>query len=283
MSNFVNFVLIRETSCSYSYIIQRQPYKCSTLNAVQIVQRISENIVILQVCDTVVEPYNATLTSNQLVNETNQTFCIDNEALYDICFKTLKLISPVHEDLNHLIAQTLSGVTTSFRFPSQLNEDMRKMATNMVPYPRLHFYLPGFVPLTSRSGQNSQVLTLAEMTEQLFDAKNMMTSCDPRLGRYLTVAAIFRGKASLKEIDDEMLNIQDKYRTNFAEWIPHNIKTALCDMPTNGYNNLKKAGLKTSATFIGNNTAIQVYETDSFSGSHSKQENSNQRVHRSSG
>ena len=136
---------------------------------------------------------------------------------------------------------------------------MRKMATNMVPHRRLHFYLPGFAPLTSRNGQNSQVLTLPEMTEQLFDAKNMMTSCDPRLGRYLTAAAIFRGKASLKEIDDEMQNMQGKYRSNFPEWIPHNIKTVLCDVPTNGYENVKKTGMKTSAAFIGNCTAIQVH------------------------
>lgn len=44
----------------------------------------------------------------------------------------------------------------------------------------------------------------------MFDAKNMMTACDPRHGRYLTVAAIFRGIMSMKEVDDQMLNIQSK-------------------------------------------------------------------------
>ena len=71
---------------------------------------------------------------------------------------------------------------------------MRKMATNMVPFPRLHFYLPGFAPLTSRNGQNSQELTLAEMTEQMFDAKNMMTSCDPSLGVTSQLRPSFAGK-----------------------------------------------------------------------------------------
>ena len=37
--------------------------------------------------DTVVEPYNATLSVHQLVENTDETFCIDNEALYDICFR----------------------------------------------------------------------------------------------------------------------------------------------------------------------------------------------------
>jgi hypothetical protein len=45
---------------------------------------------------------------------------------------------------------------------------------------------------------------------QMFDAKNMMAACDPRHGRYLTVAAIFRGMMSMKEVDEQMLNVQNK-------------------------------------------------------------------------
>ena len=76
-----------------------------------------------QVSDTVVEPYNATLSVHQLVENTDETFCIDNEALYDICFRTLKLTTPTYGDLNHLVSATMSGVTTCLRFPGQLNAD----------------------------------------------------------------------------------------------------------------------------------------------------------------
>ncbi|XP_037943368.1 tubulin beta chain-like [Teleopsis dalmanni] len=60
-----------------------------------------------KVSDTVVEPYNATLSIHQLVENTDETFCIDNEALYDICFRTLKLSSPTYGDLNHLVSVSL--------------------------------------------------------------------------------------------------------------------------------------------------------------------------------
>jgi hypothetical protein len=77
--------------------------------------------VCLQVSDTVVEPYNATLSVHQLVENTDETFCIDNEALYDICFRTLKLTSPTYGDLNHLVSVsreggTLPQYTISFRY-----------------------------------------------------------------------------------------------------------------------------------------------------------------------
>ena len=63
-----------------------------------------------KVSDTVVEPYNATLSVHQLVENTDETYCIDNEALYDICFRTLKLTTPTYGDLNHLVSLTMSGV-----------------------------------------------------------------------------------------------------------------------------------------------------------------------------
>ncbi|CAK9830425.1 Tubulin beta-1 chain [Anthophora retusa] len=195
------------------------------------------------------EPYNATLSVHQLVENTDETYCIDNEALYDICFRTLKLSTPTYGDLNHLVSLTMSGVTTCLRFPGQLNADLRKLAVNMVPFPRLHFFMPGFAPLTSRGSQQYRALSVPELTQQMFDAKNMMAACDPRHGRYLTVAAIFRGRMSMKEVDEQMLNIQNKNSSYFVEWIPNNVKTAVCDIPPRG--------LKMSATFIGNSTAIQ--------------------------
>ncbi|KAH7184329.1 Tubulin/FtsZ, GTPase domain-containing protein [Fusarium oxysporum] len=85
-----------------------------------------------KVSDTVVEPYNATLSVHQLVENSDATFCIDNEALYDICKGTLKLSNPSYGDLNHLVSTVMSGVSTSLRFPGQLNSDLRKMAVNLV-------------------------------------------------------------------------------------------------------------------------------------------------------
>ena len=125
----------------------------------------------------------------------------------------------------------MSGVTTCLRFPGQLNADLRKLAVNMVPFPRLHFFMPGFAPLTAKGQQQYRSLTVSDLTQQMFDAKNMMTACDPRHGRYLTVAAIFRGQMSMKEVDTQMLNVQNKNSSYFVEWIPNNVKVAVCDIP----------------------------------------------------
>ncbi|BGP28707.1 Tubulin beta chain (Beta tubulin) [Rhodotorula toruloides] len=202
-----------------------------------------------KVSDTVTEPYNATLSVHQLVENSDETFCIDNEALYDICFRTLKLTSPTHGDLNQLVSVVMSGITTCLRFPGQLNSDLRKLAVNMVPFPRLHFFMVGFAPLTAKGSQSFRAVSVPELTQQMFDAKNMMAASDPRHGRYLTVAAFYRGKVSMREVDDSMLQVQTKNADHFVEWIPNNIQTAHCDIPPKG--------LKMSVTFIGNSTSIQ--------------------------
>jgi tubulin beta len=197
------------------------------------------------------------------------------------------MTNPTFGDLNHLISAVMSGVTCCLRFPGQLNADLRKLAVNLIPFPRLHFFMVGFAPLTSRGSQSYRQLSVPELTQQvgeegrrrefgggvrtraratranplfpfppsllpslqMYDAKNMMCAADPRHGRYLTASALFRGRMSTKEVDEQMLNVQNKNSSYFVEWIPNNVKSSVCDIPPRG--------LKMAATFVGNSTAIQ--------------------------
>merc|ERR1711957_1152431 len=52
--------------------------------------------------------------------------------------------------------------------------------------------------------------------------ENMMCASDPRHGRYLTASAMFRGRMSTKEVDEQMLNVQNRNSSYFVEWIPNN-------------------------------------------------------------
>lgn len=203
-----------------------------------------------KVSDTVVEPYNCTLSVHQLIENSDAVFSIDNEALYNICTNTLKIERPSYENLNKLVAGVMSGVTCSLRFPGQLNADLRKLCVNLIPFPRLHFFVVGYAPLAGAGSEMYKSMTVPELTSQMFDSKNMMADCDPREGRYLTAAVYFRGKkVSTKEVEDEIRKVHDKNAHQFVEWIPNNIKTSVCDVPP--------PGQKVAATFIGNTTTIQ--------------------------
>jgi len=92
--------------------------------------------------DVVVEPYNSILTLNALIESSQAVFSIENSTLNRICQQNLKLKKTSFGDINHLIAQGMSNATATLRFPGyQNNCDFRKLATNLVPFPRLHFLI----------------------------------------------------------------------------------------------------------------------------------------------
>ena len=76
-----------------------------------------------------------------------------------------------------------------------------------------------------------------------------MIACNPRNGKYLTFAAMFRGMVSMKEVEKQMFSLQNKNSSLFVEWIPNNAKVGVCDVPP--------TNMKMSATCIASNTAIQ--------------------------
>jgi len=88
-----------------------------------------------KVSDTVVEPYNAVLSSHQLLENSDETFMIDNEALYNIMHNVMKKKTVEYSVLNALIAKVTCGITASIRFPGMLNGDLRKLGVNLVPFP----------------------------------------------------------------------------------------------------------------------------------------------------
>jgi len=144
----------------------------------------------------------------------------------------------------------MSGVTCSLRFPGQLNADLRKLAVNLVPFQRLHFFLVANAPICSKETSAYTSQNVAELAAQMFDVKNVMAACDPRKGKYLTASAVFRGGMSPKDVDTQMAAIQSKNSPYFVEWIPNNIKVSVCDIAPKGVTN--------SATFIANSTAIKA-------------------------
>merc|ERR1711877_99158 len=65
-----------------------------------------------KVSDTVVEPYNAVLSTHQLLENSDETFIIDNEALMNIQHNILKGGSEADfKKMNALIAKVSCGVT----------------------------------------------------------------------------------------------------------------------------------------------------------------------------
>ncbi|ETO14905.1 tubulin alpha-3 chain [Reticulomyxa filosa] len=90
----------------------------------------------------VLEPYNTLLATHLLLNYTEVSLLLDNNAIYGICQKQFRIAKPDLDNLNKLISKVISAMTSSLRFSGELNVDLNEFQTNL-PFPSfaLHDYL----------------------------------------------------------------------------------------------------------------------------------------------
>jgi tubulin alpha len=73
-----------------------------------------------QVSTSVVEPYNSVLSTHSLLEHTDVAVLLDNEAIYDICRRSLDIERPTYTNLNRLVSQVFMSLLiidkTKFHF-----------------------------------------------------------------------------------------------------------------------------------------------------------------------
>merc|ERR1711953_1529687 len=113
----------------------------------------------------IVEPYNGLLSTHWLLDHTDVSLILDNEALYGICQKNLDVKKPSYEHLNRIISKVVSSMTAALRFDGELNVDMNEFQTNLVPFPRLHFMTTSLAPVTSKAKTDHEAHDCRRITD----------------------------------------------------------------------------------------------------------------------
>ena len=149
-----------------------------------------------QTATSVVEPYNAILSTHKIFEHSDCTFLVDNEAIYDICQRNLEIERPTYTNLNGLIGQVVSSVTASLRFDGALNSDLLELRRNLVPYPRMHFPLVTYAPVISPEKAYHEKSSVTEITWDCFKPDNHMVKCNTRHGKYMACCLMYRGMKS---------------------------------------------------------------------------------------
>ena len=209
-----------------------------------------------QISNAVVEPYNSVLSTHALLEHTDVTFALDNEALYDVCRRNLDIERPTYTNLNRLFAQVASSLTASLRFDGALNVDITEFQTNLVPYPRIHFMLTSYAPVISAEKAYHEQLSVAEITNSVFEPAGMMTKCDPRHGKYMACCLMYRGDVVPKDVNASVATIKTKRTIQFVDWCPTGFKCGINYQPPTVVPGGDLARVMRAVCMVANTTAI---------------------------
>jgi len=207
----------------------------------------------------IVEPYNGLLSTHWLLDHTDVSLVLDNEALYEICQNKLKLKKPSYSNLNRIIAKVVSSMTASLRFDGELNVDMNEFQTNLVPFPRLHFMTTSLAPVIDAKGSSKEAHDCKRITDDVLQPASFLVKYadfDVVEDKYMAISLNYRGDVKSKEANSTVLWIKTQGKVSFVEWCPTGFKI--------GMNNVTAAILKDDdmaesprqATMIGNNIAV---------------------------
>ena len=207
----------------------------------------------------VVEPYNALLSTHWLLDHTEISVVLDNEAIYEICQKWLDIKRPDYGNLNRLITKVLSSMTASLRFEGELNVDLNEFQTNLVPFPRLHFMITSMAPITTPAKMETARNDVPSVIEQCMAAQNFFTKIadfDTEEDKYMAISLNFRGNVKSKEANAEVQKLKINKKVTFVEWCPTGFKIGLNEQPPAVLPEDDVAAAAINAVSIGNNTAI---------------------------
>merc|ERR1712061_389682 len=207
----------------------------------------------------IVEPYNAMLSTHWLLDHTEVSVLLENEAIYHICQKQLDIDRPSYADLNMLISKVISSMTASLRFDGELNVDLSEFQTNLVPFPRLHFMTTALAPVISKKKASHEAQTVREITDHSFQPQNMLVKYaefDAVEDKYMAISINYRGDIKSKEANATVQWLKQNNKISFVEWCPTGFKIGLNEVPAAIVEFDITAPAKKNVTMIGNNVAV---------------------------
>ncbi|XP_018052607.1 PREDICTED: tubulin epsilon chain-like [Atta colombica] len=226
------------------------------------VERIVSCVYPANTQDTITAPYNTLLATRELIEYATCVLPVENKALLDICNAQINKRDNTgqtnynasckpFQDMNSIIVNMLLHLTSGSRFPGSLNMDMNEIATNLVPYPKLHYIFSSISPVTLSAPNMCKYMQEAKLQDEVFtnawSRNNQLIRLDPLQSTSVILAAahIARGNTTLTDIKRNIERFQNK--SKFTLWSRDCMKIGLCSVPPAGHSSSLLCLLNSSA------------------------------------
>ena len=160
----------------------------------------------------------------------------------------------------------MSSITASLRFHGSLNTDLTEFLVNLVPFPTNHFLMASFSPMIAETDSNYMKVNLQTIANEAFKDDNLTAAADLESGVYLAACALFRGKVTTMEVDQNMTNIRKSLK--YAHYVPTGMKIGITDVAPVNFDSTSLALINhTSVSQIFDRILVQfnvMYNNDAF-------------------
>ena len=126
----------------------------------------------------------------------------------------------------------------------------------MVPYPRIHFPLVAYAPIVSAAKAAHEANSVMEISMACFEPNNQMVKCDPRNGKYMAVALLYRGDIVPRDCTAAAGALKAKSSFNLVEWCPTGFKLGINYTKPISVPGSELASVDRSVSMLSNTTAI---------------------------
>jgi tubulin alpha len=133
---------------------------------------------------------------------------------------------------------------------------LNEFQTNLVPYPRIHYPLISYAPVISSHKSSHESFKVSDLTFQTFEPHNQMVVCDPRNGKYMAVALLYRGDVVPRDCNAAVAALKAKTSFNLVEWCPTGFKIGINYQKPVRVPGGELAPVDRSVSMLSNTTAI---------------------------
>lgn len=99
-------------------------------------------------------------------------------------------------------------------------------------------------------------MSVAELTNQVFEPANQMAKCDTRHGKFMACSLSYRGDIVPKDICCSISSIKSKRSIQFVDWCPTGFKVGINYQPPTVVTGSDMAKVMRACEMISNTTAI---------------------------
>ena len=167
------------------------------------------------------------------------------------------LDTPSFPQINELISELNSHLTTSLRFQDFSDLKLENFITDYIPYPSAKYLVSSIAPLIPRTQIDKRAPNIAQSTMNCYSNNYLLSNTNLKEGKLLSSSLSFRGNIVPKDISCTIGTLKPKRIVEFFDWTPAGFKCRMNQSVLQGFEESLFERSTKEVCMVSNTSAIK--------------------------